>query len=98
MEITTEEALKVLYETRRKKVQKSIDEKADRAVAVLHELVESEDVPPVVRLQASKDILDRAGFKPVERSVVAITYPKPILDLEAIKKENGERIRESENN
>lgn len=79
--ISTEEARKVLADLRKKKVQSAIEEKAERAVQVTHDILESEDAPPVVRLNAAKDILDRAGFKPVEKQVVAVTYPKPIIDI-----------------
>lgn len=79
--ISPEEALKVLTEQRKNKVQKKIDESTERAAEVLHTLLDSEDVPPVVRMASAKDILDRGGFKPVEKQVIAVTYPKPIIDL-----------------
>lgn len=45
-----------------------LESKADRAAERIVELSEQDDVLPVA-LGASKDILDRSGFKPVERSV-----------------------------
>lgn len=78
------EALKVLKELRKNRVQEFIEEKAERSADVIHRIVESEDAPPIVRLNAAKDILDRAGYKPVERIAVAqiqpITGMKFVLD------------------
>ena len=44
-----------------------LESKADRAAERIVELSEQEEVLPVA-LGASKDILDRAGYKPIERS------------------------------
>jgi len=49
-------------------VQKYIEKKAERAAIRVFELSEQDENLPVA-LGASKDILDRAGFKPVEKSL-----------------------------
>lgn len=84
MAISKEDAMRILVEARKKKVQQQIDESTERAATVMHEVLNSEDTPPVVRVAAAKDILDRGGFKPVERQVVTHILPKPILDLDAM--------------
>ena len=45
-----------------------LESKADRAAERIVELSEQDEALPVA-LGASKDILDRAGFKPIEKSV-----------------------------
>lgn len=80
--ISKEEALRVLKEARSEKVKNFIEEKTERAATVLHELMDSEDVPPVVRMASAKDILDRGGFKPVEK--IAIAQLQPITGMKFI--------------
>lgn len=72
---TPEEAKRIAIEARKERVQTSIDSSTERAAEVLHSLLDSEDVPPVVRLQSAKDILDRGGFKPVDKLLVAQVQP-----------------------
>jgi phage terminase small subunit len=50
------------------KIKEYIESKASRAAEIVYEIADNEDNEPPVRLNASKDILDRAGFKPVEKS------------------------------
>lgn len=85
--IKKDEALQILKDARIQKVKNIIDESTERAVEVLNEVMDSSDVPPVVRVAAAKDILDRGGHKPVEKVAIAVVLPKPILDLDAIAKE-----------
>lgn len=70
-----QKAKQVLIEARKERVQQSINNSTERAAEVLHNLLDSEDVPPVVRLQSAKDILDRGGFKPVEKLAIAQVQP-----------------------
>lgn len=84
--ISKEEAAKALADARKMKVQKFIEVSTERSAEVLAEIQDSEDAPPVVRVAAAKDLLDRGGFKPVDRTITAIVFPKPILDLDAILK------------
>lgn len=69
------ESVRALAEVRKQRVQATIDDSTERAAEVLHTLLDSEDVPPVVRMASAKDILDRGGFKPVERLAVAMVQP-----------------------
>jgi len=63
-----------------------INQLAPRAVDVMEELMGPEQ-PPVVRLGASRDILDRAGYKATEkiqqdgRTVIEIEYVARTLEL-----------------
>ena len=45
-----------------------IKENASIAASVIMDLVQNEETPAAVRLGASKDVLDRAGYKPIERT------------------------------
>jgi hypothetical protein len=45
-----------------------LKENASIAASVIMELVQNEETPAAVRLGASKDVLDRAGYKPIERT------------------------------
>lgn len=49
------------------KIQEYIEGKAETAASTIFEIVQFGESDQV-RLSASKDILDRAGFKPIERS------------------------------
>ena len=50
------------------KVQEYIEDKAEHVAAIVYEIAQFGESDPV-RLSASKDILDRAGYKPIERSI-----------------------------
>lgn len=76
-----EEARKELARQRRREVEEHMEVSAIRAASTLSEIMDSDDAPPIVRVAAAKDILDRAGYKPIERKQVEVTMPKPILDL-----------------
>lgn len=52
---------------RNSKVREYIEGKAELAASYVFEIASAGD-NDVVRLSASKDILDRAGFKPIEKS------------------------------
>ena len=49
------------------KIQEYLSSKAERAAEVIFELLEKAQ-NETVRLNAGKDILDRAGFKPVDKN------------------------------
>lgn len=49
-------------------VQEYLASKAEAAALMIFKLSQEAEAEPV-RLNASKDILDRAGFKPVEKSI-----------------------------
>lgn len=51
---------------RKPKVREYLESKAERAAEIVFELAESAEQDNV-RLGASKDILDRAGFKPIDK-------------------------------
>ncbi len=53
---------------RKQKIQNYIQEHAEQAESMIYSLSQTASAE-AVRLSASKDILDRAGFKPVEKSV-----------------------------
>lgn len=52
-------------------VQEYIEDKAEKAASIVYEIAQSSEHDNV-RLSASKDILDRAGFKPIERNLNVI--------------------------
>lgn len=49
-------------------VREYLEAKAERAAEIVFELAQYSEVD-AVRLNASKDIMDRAGFKPVDKSI-----------------------------
>lgn len=53
---------------RNNKVLEYIEDKAEHAASIVYEIAQFGESDPV-RLSASKDILDRAGYKPIERSI-----------------------------
>ena len=62
------------------KIIEYIEANADNAMSRIVEIsIKAKN--ETVKLNANKDIVDRAGFKPTERQEVKITLPKPILDL-----------------
>jgi len=52
---------------RRERIISYLEEKAEDASSIVYDLAREAESEQV-RLSAAKDILDRAGFKPVERS------------------------------
>jgi phage terminase small subunit len=48
-------------------------EDAVKAYHVLKEIMNDPSVPPKDRLAASRDLLDRAGYKPIDRTTTDIT-------------------------
>lgn len=52
---------------RREAIMNKLANMAADALTVVYDLAMSEDAPEAVRLQASKDILDRSGYKPIEK-------------------------------
>lgn len=53
---------------RKPNVLEYLKENASIAASVIMDLVQNEETPAAVRLGASKDVLDRAGYKPIERT------------------------------
>lgn len=53
---------------RKQKIREYLEEKSETAASVIFQLATSSE-NDAVRLGASKDILDRAGFKPVDKSI-----------------------------
>ncbi len=83
--ISPEEALQVLKDQRNLSVKKKIDEATPRAVEVLHEILDSENSPPIVRVTAAKDILDRGGHKPIDKLAIAMVQPITGMSFELDK-------------
>jgi len=48
-------------------IQEYIKENAQIAASVIMELLQNKKTPAAVRLNASKDVLDRAWYKPIDR-------------------------------
>lgn len=57
----------------RTKLQRQFANDAKRAREVMFDIMDDEDSPPNVRYSAAKDLLDRAGFKPVDKQDVNTT-------------------------
>jgi phage terminase small subunit len=73
---------------RKPKIQEYLSSKAERAAQVIFELLESAQ-NETVRLNAGKDILDRAGYKPLDKSDIT-SGGKPLITLSSvIAKKNG---------
>ena len=53
---------------RKLKIQEYIASKAEDASTMIYDLSQNGEAE-IIRLNASKDILDRAGFKPIDKSV-----------------------------
>lgn len=65
---------------RKQRVQEYLEDKAEVAASIIFSLAQSSE-NDAVRLNASKDIMDRSGYKPVEKSInlnveAEITNPK----------------------
>lgn len=79
-------------------IRKAIEDAAEGAFSVIVALstgAENENV----RLSASKDILDRAGFKPTEKTdITSGGKPIPILDHVFDNNSNEESIQSEEKN
>ena len=74
---------------RNDKIREYLKEKAKIVKNTIFELSQTAEQESV-KLNACKDIMDRAGYKPVEKSEVEITLPEPILDIEdEIQKNNS---------
>lgn len=75
-------------------VAKRIRELAPKAVALMNEIIENEDMPSAVRLRAAQDMLDRAGFAPTKQvSVNATQINLSGQDLEKLKQIALDRAR-----
>lgn len=78
-------------------VQAYLESKADKAASMVFTLSQEAE-GEVVRLNASKDILDRAGYKPVERSeskTLSVTIDRKLenVELEALRLEFEEKLK-----
>jgi len=65
---------------RKTKIQNYLADKAERASQRIVELSEQDENRPVA-LGASKDIMDRAGFKPVEKQETKVSGGLSLTDL-----------------
>ena len=63
------------------KAQQRLLAAADDAAAVLVQIIMDKKSPPAVRVAAVKDLLDRAGLKPVEQIEVT-TLDESVIDRE----------------
>lgn len=66
-------------------VQEYLQSRAEKAAAMVYEISqhgESDDV----KLKASKDILDRAGYKAVDKSIVLNITPEPSERIKELAK------------
>lgn len=76
---------------RNAKIIEYIEGKAEHVASIVYEIAQFGESDPV-RLSASKDILDRAGFKPVERTQnVNLNLD---ADLTTREQELGQTLRE----
>ncbi len=80
---------------RKVKIMEYLEEKSEKAVSNIYELANGAE-NEAVRLSANKDILDRAGFKAVEKSV-NLNVEVPITDPKAFElaKEYEQKLKES---
>ena len=62
--------IKELEEESRALLQQQFARDAVEARKIMFKLMENDDTPENVRLSAAKDFLDRAGYKPIEKSEV----------------------------
>jgi phage terminase small subunit len=73
---------------RNDKVQAYLEDNAEKAASRVVELSDQNENLNVA-LGASKDILDRAGFKPIEKTDIT-SGGKPIYDGQSIQKHDGD--------
>jgi phage terminase small subunit len=64
---------------RKDKIKEYLESKAERAAEVIFELLENAQ-NETVKLNAGKDILDRAGHKPIDRKDIT-SDGKPIINI-----------------
>ena len=86
-------------ELRKAKIQQALDEHAEPAESMIFKLSQ-EAQAEMVRLNASKDIMDRAGYVPVIKSISSALNLNVGLrisenpEIEALNKEYEEKVRE----
>lgn len=68
--IKVQERIKELESQSRDELQQQFSRDAIEARKIMFNIMKSDDAPEHVRLSAAKDFLDRAGYKPVEKSEV----------------------------
>lgn len=68
--VEIQEEIEKRQEASRKLLQQRFSTDAERARVIMFDIMDSPDSPPAVRLNAAKDFLDRAGFKPVDKQDV----------------------------
>lgn len=78
-EVLSSPTVQELVSLRFKEVQRRFSDYSERAAEIVKELAEKADEDKV-RLSAAKDILDRAGHKPVEKSV-EVSHKRIVLDI-----------------
>lgn len=73
---------------------KRIREIAPKAIKVVEEILESENVPTAVKLKAAQDVLDRAGMGAVKRvDVASSSVSISLSDIEEMKRTAMERAK-----
>lgn len=71
--VEIQEEIEKRQEASRKLLQQRFSTDAERARAIMFDIMDSPESPPAVRLNAAKDFLDRAGFKPVDKQETTST-------------------------
>lgn len=74
-------------------IQQAIESHAEKAESMVYHLSQNAEAE-VVRLNASKDILDRAGYKPIDRAVNITINTKSIDPTDETILENLKAIQE----
>jgi len=73
--------IRVAIEERTAEIREKFLNKADEAAQTLFDLSADPNTPPAVRVNAAKEILDRAGLKPVDKSELNISANAKDLDV-----------------
>jgi phage terminase small subunit len=67
----TKPEIKEAIEKRREEIRTELQNKflasAVKAQQIMNQVLENSETPPHVKIQAAKDLMDRAGFKPTEK-------------------------------
>ena len=73
---------------RKPKIREYLESKADQCASNIFILANGAE-NETVRLNANKDVLDRAGYKPIEKSEMELKLPKPIMEIEDVQENNS---------
>lgn len=74
----------------RQEVERQVRDLAPVALAAIKTLIEDSATPPATKLQACKDVLDRAGHMPPKRTELQVSVQEKPLDK--MTREDLERI------